>query len=72
MPIPDAPVSSPPVAAVAEVVVRAPRLPPSPGDPAFSIRVLARAELEAPPRLDEALAQDPCAPSPVRGPAGRW
>ncbi|MHB8530834.1 MAG: TonB-dependent receptor plug domain-containing protein [Caulobacteraceae bacterium] len=41
------------------VVVAAPRLPPSPGDAAFSIIRLDNAALETAPRLDQALEQVP-------------
>ena len=54
--------SSPPIATpppVAAVVVQAARLPPAPGDAAFSILTISPATLQSADRLDEALAQAP-------------
>ena len=48
-----------PPAAVEQVVVTAPRLPPSPGDAAFSIIHLNAEQISAQPRLDDALEQVP-------------
>jgi outer membrane receptor protein involved in Fe transport len=50
-------VDSPP--AVETVVVRAPRLPPSPADAAFSIDTIPPEVLKTAPRLDDALEQEP-------------
>ena len=49
----------PPPPTVEAVVVTAPRLPPSPGDAAFSIVRLGRQDLAAEPRLAEALKAVP-------------
>ena len=46
-------------AAVEQVVVTAPRLPPSPGDAAFSIIRLNADQIAAQPRLDDALEEVP-------------
>jgi len=48
-----------PPAVVAPLVVRAARLPPPAGDPAFSILRIDPAQLAAAPRLDEALRSAP-------------
>jgi outer membrane receptor protein involved in Fe transport len=53
---PQAPAPPPPVAAV---VVQAARLPPAPGDAAFSILTISPAALQSSDRLDEALATAP-------------
>ncbi|HEX4097093.1 MAG TPA: TonB-dependent receptor plug domain-containing protein, partial [Caulobacteraceae bacterium] len=59
MPITPADAAPPPSAAVQTVVVTAARLPPSPGDAAFSIIQLTPAQLQAQPRLDESLGEVP-------------
>ena len=51
--------ATPPPAAVETVVVTAARLPPAPGDAAFSIVQLTPEQLQAQPRLDMALGQVP-------------
>ena len=51
MPVP----APPPDAPVATIVVEAARLPPAPGDAAFSILTLDAKTLQASDRLDEAL-----------------
>ena len=56
MPIDQPPPLAPPVATV---VVTAARLPPSPGDAAFSIQRIDPADLAAEPRLAEALKSVP-------------
>ena len=53
------PVPAEPPAAVDTVVVTAPRLPPSPGDAAFSIIRLNADLIAAQPRLDDALEEVP-------------
>ena len=55
MPV-DVPPPSPPVA---PIVVQAARLPPAPGDAAFSILTLGPERLQTRDRLDEALEQAP-------------
>ena len=55
MPV-DVPPPSPPVA---PIVVQAARLPPAPGDAAFSILTLGPQRLQTRDRLDEALEQAP-------------
>jgi outer membrane receptor protein involved in Fe transport len=45
--------------AVNEVVIEAPRMPPSPSEAVFSIKRLDRETLSAEPRLDQALTSDP-------------
>ena len=51
--------ATPPPAAVQTVIVTAARLPPAPGDAAFSIIRLTPQQLQAEPRLDLALQQIP-------------
>ena len=53
------PLQTPAARDVAAVVVRAARLPPAPGDPAFSVIRLDAAALQKEPRLDRALEQVP-------------
>ena len=51
--------AAPPPAAVQTVVVTASRLPPAPGDAAFSIIHLTPQQLQQLPRLDQAIGQVP-------------
>ena len=51
--------AAPPPAAVETVVVTAARLPPAPGDAAFSIIHLTPTQLQQLPRLDQSIGQVP-------------